>query len=167
MKRPNDPQAAVTLTHEEAERLTMQQAVNAAFEAKHACSGCKVPSESPEGTTPLFEPMAALGRKDSRGDPTKLLYDLVAPEMEEALAAVLTYGARRYGARNWEKGIPMSELYAATRRHMVEWLKGGKDESGFSHLWHAFTDLGMLLTMEARRPDLDDVTLPALKREGK
>lgn len=99
-----------------------------------------------------------LGNKDCRNDPTKLRFDLITPEMEEALARVLTYGAGRYGSRNWEKGIPSSELYAATRRHLFSWLQGEAiDESSLPHLWHAFCNIGMLLTMDQRRPDLDDL----------
>lgn len=101
-----------------------------------------------------------LGNKDCRSDPSKLRFDLIAPEMEEALAKVLTYGANKpaYGPRNWEKGIPFSELYAATRRHLFAWFNGDTmDESGMPHLWHAFCDIGMLLTMDQRRPDLDDL----------
>lgn len=108
---------------------------------------------------------STLGRKDCRGDPRKMRLDLVSPEMEEALGKVLTYGAGRYGERNWEKGIPYSELYGATRRHMLAWLRGEDlDESGLNHLWHAFTSLGMLLTMVQRRPELDDVRV---RREKK
>lgn len=99
-----------------------------------------------------------LGKKDCRDDPKKLRLDLVAPEMLEALGSVLTYGCGKYGPRNWEKGIPHGELFGAVQRHLLTYLKGDRtDESGLPHLWHAFTSLGMLLTMDIRRQDLDDL----------
>jgi len=99
-----------------------------------------------------------LGDKDARNDPTKLRMELISPEMLEALGSVLTYGATRYSARNWEKGIPHSELFGALQRHLLAYLQGNAtDESGMPHLWHAFCDLGMLLMLDIRRPDLDDL----------
>ena len=99
-----------------------------------------------------------LGRKDSRDDPKKLRLDLIAPEMTRALGSVLTYGAQRYAPRNWEKGIPYSELFGAAQRHLLAYQQGeALDESGLPHLWHAFCNIGMLLTMDSRRPDLDDL----------
>lgn len=100
----------------------------------------------------------SLGNKECRNNPSKLRFDLISPEMEKALGSILTYGCNKYGPRNWEKGIPSSEQYAAIRRHLFAWLNGEDlDESGFPHLWHAFTDLGMLLTQMERQPALDDL----------
>jgi hypothetical protein len=89
------------------------------------------------------------GRKNDEG---KLRFDLVPPEVEEALAAVLTHGATKYEDRNWEKGIKYGRVYAALRRHLLSWVKGDKidDESGMPHLHHALCCLAFLIAYEAR-----------------
>jgi hypothetical protein len=100
-----------------------------------------------------------LGAHDARNDPTKLHLELITPEMLEALGSVLTYGAyERYAPRDWEKGMMHSELFGSAQRHLLAYLQGQMtDESGLPHLWHAFCKIGMLLTMDTRRRDLDDL----------
>ena len=38
-----------------------------------------------------------------RANKGKLRFDLIPPEMDKAVAEVLTQGATKYGDRNWEK----------------------------------------------------------------
>lgn len=85
-------------------------------------------------------------------DSFKLRMDLIPPEAEEALAQILTYGAKKYAPRNWEKGISADRVYAALRRHLLGWIKGEPidAESGFSHLDHALCCLAFLVTFEKR-----------------
>lgn len=80
-------------------------------------------------------------------DDGKLPLDLIAPEAIIALGAVLKYGEKKYGARNWERGIAPDRLYAAALRHLVAWKLGhiSDGESGLSPLAHAFTDLMMMV----------------------
>lgn len=89
------------------------------------------------------------GRKDDQGKPR---YDLIPPEIEDAIAMVLTYGAEKYDERNWEKGMNWGRPFAAMRRHMNAWWAGeDKDpETGMSHLWHASCCLAFLVAYEAR-----------------
>jgi len=89
------------------------------------------------------------GKKNDKG---KLRMDLIPPEVEEALAEVLTHGAEKYDDRNWEKGIKYSRVYAALRRHLLAWMKGEKIDSewGLNHLAHAYCCLAFLLTYEMR-----------------
>lgn len=95
------------------------------------------------------------GRKDDTGKPA---YHLIAPEMLEALAVVLEFGARKYEPRNWEKGMSWSRCFGALMRHMWAWWHGeGVDqETGLSHLWHAACCLMFLLAYEARGVGDDD-----------
>lgn len=76
----------------------------------------------------------------------------------EAVSLVFTYGAKKYGDFNWEKGIPYLRLYGAVLRHLLAWRKGdNKDpETGYSHLWHAGAGINMLIWMEKFRTDLDN-----------
>ena len=95
------------------------------------------------------------GRKDDGG---KARYDLTPPEVEEAIAKVLAFGAAKYGARNWEKGMAWGRPYAAMRRHMAAWW-GGEDldpETKMPHLWHAACNAAFLIAFEARGIGTDD-----------
>ena len=81
----------------------------------------------------------------------KTRYDLLPPEALEAVARVLTFGAKKYGDRNWEKGLDYDRIFAAAQRHM--WAHHGGEkldpESGLSHLAHAACNLAFLLHAEA------------------
>jgi hypothetical protein len=97
----------------------------------------------------------AEGRKD---DGEKPRYDLIPPEMLEAVAVVLTFGASKYGERNWEHGMSWGRLFAALMRHMWAWWRGEKadTETGFSHLWHACACIAFLMAYEQRGTGEDD-----------
>lgn len=84
--------------------------------------------------------------------------ELIAPELIESLSLVLTYGAKKYADRNWEKGMNWSRPFGALMRHMWAWWRGeDKDpETGFSHLAHAACCLMFLITYETRKPTFDD-----------
>lgn len=91
-------------------------------------------------------------------------YDTDKPRMElldsyamEQLAKVLTFGAKKYAAHNWRKGISKSRLIAAALRHIFAYLGGvDKDEeTGLSHIAHAMCCCMFILGLE-HRTDLDD-----------
>jgi len=86
-------------------------------------------------------------------DGDKLRYDLSPVEVEEELAKVLTYGAKKYSANSWQKVEPFNDrYYAALRRHISEWRKGETidPESGLHHLSHALCCVAFLLSRELR-----------------
>lgn len=91
-------------------------------------------------------------------DDDKPRYDLIPPEIEEAIAKVLTVGAAKYGSRNWELGMRWGRVYAALRRHTAAWWSGEDTdpETGMSHLWHACACLAFLTAFEARKTGTDD-----------
>jgi len=95
------------------------------------------------------------GRKDDQG---KAAYHLLAPEFLEGTARVLEFGARKYGARNWEAGMNWSRPFAALMRHMWAWWRGERadPETGMSHLWHAACCLMFLIAYEQRDTGNDD-----------
>lgn len=95
------------------------------------------------------------GRKD---DSEKLRYDLIPPSTLHALASVLTFGAKKYDARNWEKGIAWGRVFGALMRHLWAWWarEPYDPETGFSHLWHAQCCLSFLMEYEVTHPELDD-----------
>lgn len=91
-------------------------------------------------------------------DSDKIRPELIAPEFIESLSEVLTYGAKKYEDRNWEKGMKWSRPFGAVMRHLWAWWKGEeKDpETGFSHLAHAACCIMFLVTYEARKTGEDN-----------
>lgn len=83
----------------------------------------------------------------NKNDDGKLRMDLIPAEVLEALAKVLTEGAKAYGDNNWQEGIGFRRVYAATQRHLTAYRKGEyiDHDSGLPHLWHAFTELAFLI----------------------
>ena len=82
-------------------------------------------------------------------DKDKLRMDLLPTPAIKAMAACLGYGAKKYDAYNWTKGIKHSRLYAATLRHLFEHWGGNDndDESKLPHLWHALTNIAMMISL--------------------
>ncbi|GKT33496.1 hypothetical protein ADUPG1_007382, partial [Aduncisulcus paluster] len=97
-----------------------------------------------------------------KADEDKVRMDLLPPEFLFATAQVLTFGANKYAARNWEKGMKWSRPFGAMMRHMWAWwagrgptnksfLFGDLDpETNMSHLWHAACCVAFLISYEAR-----------------
>lgn len=84
------------------------------------------------------------GTKDDEG---KLPLDLLSPHALEETAKVLAFGADKYGAYNWTKGIKYSRVFAALMRHLWSFWRGKRvdPETGLHHLAHAMCCLMFLL----------------------
>lgn len=95
------------------------------------------------------------GRKDDSG---KAPWHLLPPDALNHIALVLEYGARKYGDRNWEKGMAWSRPFSALMRHMWAWWRGeDRDpETGLSHLAHAGCCILFLLEYYGRSTGKDD-----------
>jgi hypothetical protein len=93
-----------------------------------------------------------------KADHGKTRYELVPPEGIEAVAYILSFGAAKYGDRNWEKGMAWSRPFGACLRHLYAWWSGeDKDpDTGKSHLWHAACNVFFLLAYERRGIGRDD-----------
>ena len=81
------------------------------------------------------------GQKHDDGKPQ---YHLLPPKALEAVAKVLTYGAKKYSPEGW-RDVPNGQerYFDAAHRHLWAW-KGGEEldpESGLSHLAHAAASL--------------------------
>lgn len=72
-------------------------------------------------------------------DTGKVRLELLSVPAMEAIAEVMTFGAKKYAAHNWRKGFEWSRLFGAALRHLFAALRGeDKDpESGLPHLAHA------------------------------
>lgn len=84
--------------------------------------------------------------------------DLLPPDALLEVAAVLDYGAKKYAARNWEKGMAWGRLTGALLRHLCAWMNGeDRDpESRMRHLAHAACCSLMLLSLTLRNVGTDD-----------
>lgn len=81
-------------------------------------------------------------RRDVQDD--KARYDLISPIMLTRLAELMARGAKKYGDRNWEKGIPLSRYYASLFRHMIQWAEGDTTEDHLAAV--CFNAMGIMHT---------------------
>ena len=91
-------------------------------------------------------------------DSGKARMELLDPYALEQLSHVLAFGAEKYEAWNWTRGIAYGRLIGAALRHLFAFA-GGEDldpESGLPHTAHAMCCLMFLTSMQKRHPELDD-----------
>lgn len=81
-------------------------------------------------------------------------YDLISPIGLKRIADWYEAGAIKYGARNWEKGIPTSNCLNSMFRHMVKYMNGQREEDHLSAIaWNAFA----IMHMEENFPEMCDL----------
>lgn len=91
-------------------------------------------------------------------DTNKLRYDLVNPDAHKRMVEILTFGAQKYDARNWELGIPWSRIIASLKRHLSA-IEAGEDfdpESGKLHIDHVACNAHFLSAYYKIHPQGDD-----------
>lgn len=95
------------------------------------------------------------GTKFDAGKPP---LDLMEMEYVEEIAQVLAFGARKYAAHNWRKGIGVTRNLAAACRHLFKVMRGEDidPESGLHHLAHAGCCLMFAWWTLKYRPQFDD-----------
>ena len=76
----------------------------------------------------------------------------------EGACRVFAYGAGKYAAWNWAKGMAWSVPLGCALRHMQAVLDGEfiDDESGLPHIDHVFSNIVMLDYFEKHYPEGDD-----------
>jgi hypothetical protein len=85
-------------------------------------------------------------------------YDLLPFDVLRQDALLYGIGARKYEARNWEKGYPWSLSLRAVFSHLIAWLEGeSMDKDGFHHLTAVRFHAAALMRFEREFPELDDV----------
>lgn len=82
----------------------------------------------------------------------------------EEIAKVLAFGAKKYEAHNWRKGIAYSRLLDAAIRHLYAFADGENldPESGLPHVAHAGCCIVFLLGTMHAHPELDDRHTPGV-----
>ena len=90
-------------------------------------------------------------------DEDKIRMELIPPELLTEVGKILTFGSKKYGDRNWEKGMDWGRVYGALQRHLnAYWSGQDKDEeTGESHLAHAACCIAFLVTYEQRQIGTD------------
>ena len=106
-------------------------------------------------TDPGLKAVFDAGTKADGGKPRM---DLLDPLALEGLAAVLTFGANKYAAHNWRKGIANTRLIAAMLRHLFAIMRGEDldPESGLPHIDHVGCCWMFLSNNMKTRPEMDD-----------
>ena len=85
-------------------------------------------------------------------DENKVRYDLLPVDGMDEIARVLSFGSKKYGDRNWEKGISYGRLFRAAIHHLWAWWCGEQvdPESGRHPLAHCACCVIFLLCFEVR-----------------
>jgi hypothetical protein len=73
-------------------------------------------------------------------------YDLISPIGLRRLAETYAEGAQKFGAFNWENGMPVTDLLNHAIAHIYKFLGGNRDEDHLSHA--AWNLLGAIHSME-------------------
>ena len=94
-----------------------------------------------------------------RYNESKLRYDLIPAIAQREYAKVWTQGAIKYEPRNWEKGMPYSEVIASAMRHL-EAIRLGEEidtETGLLHAAHLMCNAAMLTEFYFTHPECNDI----------
>lgn len=91
-------------------------------------------------------------------DQGKLEWHLLPLSCFRGVVRVLMFGAKKYAKWNWTKGMPWSQTYNATLRHLDAFMSGEEidPETGESHLDHAMCCLMFLRHHYEHHKHLDD-----------
>ena len=97
-------------------------------------------------------------RQATKADTGKLRYSLLPSFATEEVVRVLEFGAKKYAAHNWQKGMEWTRMYDAARRHLEAWQRGEDTdpESGIPHIAHAICCLMFLLEYQRFGVGTDD-----------
>lgn len=105
-----------------------------------------------------WERRSGVERRGVKADHDKSRLDLVSTIWLFGVGEVLAYGAKKYAAHNWRKGLARSRLLGACLRHVLAYV-GGEDndpETGMSHLYHASCCLMFAAELHQTQPETDD-----------
>jgi hypothetical protein len=101
--------------------------------------------------------------QEQKKDAGKVRMELIDPYAMEQLAAVLTFGATKYEANGWRKGIAWMRTCGALLRHTFKFIRGETydEETGLHHMAHVMCNAMFLVNWSVTHPELDDRYRPA------
>jgi len=85
-------------------------------------------------------------------------YDLISPVAMRRIAETYAEGATKYGAHNWRKGFPASDLMNHALKHLYTFLAGDRSED---HLAHATWNLMAIMHFQEKMPGMIDIPCEA------
>ena len=88
-----------------------------------------------------------------KDDAGKLRYDLIPPFALKELARVFSYGAEKYGERNWEAGLDWEAFAPLKGTSGAGGQEDADEETGISHLAHAAWNCLALLEFARTHPE--------------
>lgn len=94
----------------------------------------------------------------AKHDAGKAPLDLLSPLALTGTSRVLGFGAAKYAAHNWRRGIAWSRIIGAVFRHLLAFMRGEDidPESGLPHIDHVACNVMFLQEFYTTRKDLDD-----------
>lgn len=80
----------------------------------------------------------AKAMESPQGESGELRLDLVPVEPLSRIACLFGRGAAKYGAHNYQKGMPLSRFFSSMTRHAAQWAEGDKSEDHLAAVaWNA------------------------------
>lgn len=116
--------------------------------------GGALPFEGLSGSTHYFcdecGGKTGLQKKATKHDAGKTPWHLLPHEAVEGMLQVLAFGAEKYEANQWRRGMEWSRLIGAAYRHLTAVLAGQDidDESGLPHIDHLMCCVAFLSTYQ-------------------
>lgn len=95
------------------------------------------------------------GMRFNKGKPR---WGLVPQSALLPMVEVLEFGANKYAAWNWTKGLSVTEICESMKRHLDAFMEGedSDKESGISHVGHIQCNALFLAWMLKNKPEFDD-----------
>lgn len=92
--------------------------------------------------------------------------DLIPASSLLRLAKHFEQGAKKYGERDWEKGMPIHCCIDSAIRHLYRYIDGDMSED---HLCAAGTNILMAMWYEDKKPEMQDIPsrLPVTSDKGR
>ena len=105
----------------------------------------------------IHQPLGDKIESGVKHDALKPNLSLIPTSMLTEVGKVLTFGAEKYTAHNWRKGIALSRLTSAALRHILAFNEGEDldGESGLPHLAHAICNLAFALEQMSNKVKYD------------
>lgn len=110
------------------------------------------------GSVIYFSPSTVEVAGGKKSDTGKTPCELLSPIALSATADVLGFGARKYAAHNWRKGLAWSRVIGAIFRHLFAFMQGEDldKETGLPHIDHIAAEVMFIQEFYRTRKDLDD-----------
>lgn len=116
------------------------------------------PNQSIEDIHQVMRAEAERQNQAMRDNYGKLQWSLMDTESMEPMIRVLEYGAKKYSADNWKKGLPLRGVFESMLRHLFALMNGEDDdpESGLPHIGHIQCNAMFIAYYLKHKPELDD-----------